>query len=55
MSDWTPFWRIVVYFALSAYFGLAFVIAIGGFFDVRKMFRRLREAHGETGDPSNPD
>ena len=49
MSGWVIFWHVVIWAALSAYFGLAVVIAIGGFFDVRKMFRRLNEAHVREG------
>jgi len=56
MSSGASFWYWVIVVALCTYFGLAVVIAIGGFFDVKKMFRRLREAHaqqdkeGHTGD-----
>ena len=39
------FWKWVIIVSLSAYFGLSIVIAIGGYFDVRKMFRRLNEMH----------
>lgn len=45
MSGWAAFWLWVIILALVTYFGLAIVIAIGGFFDVRKMFRRLNELH----------
>ena len=44
MSDWPSFWKIVVYVALASYFGLAIVITIGGFYDVKRMFRRLDQA-----------
>ncbi|NLX24058.1 MAG: hypothetical protein GXY55_20605 [Phycisphaerae bacterium] len=43
MSAWGIFWCIVLILALVSYFGLAVVISIGGFFDVKKMFRRLSE------------
>ena len=39
------FWCIVMIVAMVTYFGLAFVITIGGFFDLKKMFSRLNEAH----------
>ena len=42
---WEGFWHIVVVAALVSYFGLAIVIAIGGGFDVRKMFQRLSAPH----------
>ncbi len=44
MSSWPAFWHIVVWASLIAYFGLAIVITIGGFVDVRKMFSRLTES-----------
>ncbi len=43
MSGWGMVWSIVLITALVSYFGLAVVISIGGFFDVKKMFRRLTE------------
>jgi hypothetical protein len=46
-EQWVTFWKWVVITALTTYFGLALVIAVGGFFDVRKMFRRLNEAHAK--------
>lgn len=42
MTGWALVWKIVVTTALVSYFGLAFVIAVGGFNDVKKMFRRLK-------------
>jgi hypothetical protein len=45
MSQGATFWYYVICTALATYFGLAFVIAIGGFFDVKRMFRRLNESH----------
>ena len=47
MTGWATFWQWVIIVALSTYFGLGVVIAIGGFFDVKKMFRRLNELHRE--------
>lgn len=43
MSGWALFWYIVVTAAVVSYFGLAVVLTVGGFFDVKKMFRRLSE------------
>jgi hypothetical protein len=45
MTGWELFWYIVIAAAVISYFGLALVVSIGGFFDVRKMFRRLDDAH----------
>jgi len=44
-GGWQLFWYAVVVLALVSYFGLAVVIAIGGAFDVRKMFKRLSAPH----------
>lgn len=63
MSGWPLFWYIVLATAICCYFGLACVITIGGFFDLKKMFRRLNEArtsegsHEQTSDttPSESD
>jgi hypothetical protein len=44
-SGWQTFWFLVTALALVSYFGLSVVIAIGGAFDVRKMFQRLSAAH----------
>jgi hypothetical protein len=45
MGTWETIWKVIVWVALTSYFGLAFVIAVGGFFDVRKMFQRLNAQH----------
>ena len=45
--NWELFWTWVVWSAIGIYFGLGLAITIGGFFDVKKMFRRLDAAHHE--------
>ncbi len=45
MTGWALFWYIVIAAAVVSYFGLALVVSIGAFFDVKKMFRRLDDAH----------
>ncbi|MBP7933308.1 MAG: hypothetical protein KA354_01555 [Phycisphaerae bacterium] len=44
MSGWLDCWKTVLYLAIVSYFGLAIVVSIGGFFDVKRMFKRLGEA-----------
>lgn len=44
-GSWQTFWHVIIALALISYFGLALVIAVGGAFDVRKMFRRLSAPH----------
>jgi len=48
MSGWALLWYWVVIVAIYAYFALAIVLAIGGFFDVKTMFRRLAAAALQT-------
>ena len=43
-GGWQIFWLVVITLAIVSYFGLSIVIAIGGAFDVRKMFQRLSAA-----------
>lgn len=55
MSGWADFWKIVASVAIASYFGLAIVISIGGFFDVKRMFRLLGQARDRPGDgPRSP-
>jgi len=42
----TEFWIYVMYAAVCMYFGLGVIIAIGGWFDVWKMLRRLSAENG---------
>lgn len=44
-TGWETFWYVVICTAITAYFGLGVILVVGGFFDVRKMFRRLEDAH----------
>lgn len=51
MTGWALMWYIVVSAAVISYFGLAVVLTIGGFFDVKKMFRRLSENESAASQP----
>ena len=48
MSGWALLWYWVIVVAIFSYFTLAVVLAIGGFFDVKTMFRRLAAAALQT-------
>ena len=39
--SWQNFWVFIMLAAVAGYFGMAVVIAIGGWFDIWKMLRRL--------------
>ncbi len=43
MTGWALFWYYVIVAAVVSYFSLAAVVAVGGFFDLGTMFRRLDE------------
>jgi len=38
---WLGFWTVLLVFALGLFAVLAVVVAIGGFFDIRRMLRTL--------------
>ena len=45
MSGWAQFWAWFLGFGLVLFFGLAVVVTIGGFFDIRALFKTIREQH----------
>ena len=45
MSFWIGFWTIVLVVALVTFTGLAVVVSIGGFFDLKRLFRKIVESH----------
>ena len=53
MSFWEIFWQVVLLVSLIAFAGLAVVVAIGGFGDIRSMLRNIDTRHEST--PSKSD
>lgn len=54
MRLWIDFWTFFFFASLAVFAGLAVVVSIGGFFNIRSLFRSLRtqaEAR-EQGEPS---
>lgn len=50
---WIYFWVLLLIAAMLLFGGLAVAVTIGGLFDVRALFRSIREQHEEeqgTGD-----
>ncbi len=41
--SWMLLWKIVLLSSISCFAIMAVLVTIGGAFDVRKLFRRLRE------------
>ena len=48
-NPWTLFWTILLGLTLLAYTALAIHVTIGGYHDIKSMFRKLRERN-EDGD-----
>lgn len=56
MSDpWIIFWIGLLGLTIMAYTVLAVVVTIGGFRDIRAMFRRLRGTDGDGTDSDRGD
>jgi len=45
MTYWSGFWAWFLLFGLAVFLGLAVVVTVGGYFDIRAMFKRIREQH----------
>ncbi|MFQ5805388.1 MAG: hypothetical protein ACE5I3_02930 [Phycisphaerae bacterium] len=50
MAFWPQFWMWFLLFGLVIFLGLAIAVSVGGLFDVRAMFKRIREQHDRQGD-----
>ena len=47
MSFWIDFWTYVLIVAVAVFAGLAVVVSIGGFFDIKRLFRSIDAQHAE--------
>jgi hypothetical protein len=52
MEFWIDFWTVVLVGAIGLFALLAVVVTIGGFFDLRRMFRTMAESR--DGDAEIP-
>lgn len=50
MEFWETFWAVTLAVSLSIFALLGVVVGIGGFFDVRAIFRNLDKQHAESPD-----
>jgi hypothetical protein len=50
MEFWMDFWTVVLVGAIGLFALLAVIVTIGGFFDLRRMFRTMAESGQETAD-----
>ena len=50
MNFWTSFWTAFFVVSLVLFAGLAVVVTIGGFFNIRSLFKSLSERRGQEED-----
>ncbi len=53
MSFWEIFWQVILLVSVVAFAGLAVVVAIGGFGDIRSMLRNIDKRHETTDSESD--
>ena len=55
MIFWQILWAAVLVGGLALFAGLAIVVSIGGFFDIRSLFKSIEEQRAkETNDDQKP-
>lgn len=54
IEQWMMVWKVVLIGGISLFALLAIIVIIGGFFDIRRLFRMLRaqQADGQDAKPS---
>ena len=50
-NGWLTLWTAVLWSALTLFACLAVAVTIGGFRDIRKMLRQIRQQHRESRTP----
>jgi hypothetical protein len=50
MNFWIDFWTVFFFASLAVFAGVAIVVSIGGFFDVRSLFKSLSSGPDEQTD-----
>ena len=49
MQFWIDFWTFFFFVSLAFFAGLVVIVGIGGFFNLRSLFKGLREPHDPQG------
>ncbi len=44
MDFWINFWTFLLFASIAVFVVLAVVVAVGGFFDIRSLFKSLKES-----------
>jgi hypothetical protein len=47
MRFWAPFWTWTLVLSLTAFAGIALVVAVGGLRDIHSMLKTLKEQHDQ--------
>jgi len=55
MDFWISLWKIFFFASLFAFAGLAVVVSIGGFFNIRSLFKSLSDRSGQDDNPDPKD
>ena len=45
--DWVKIWTFFFFLSLGIFTALAVIVTVGGFFDIRSLFKDLSEAKGQ--------
>lgn len=48
METWALIWKIVFIGGVSLFFGMAIWVTIGGYKDIKKLFKKIDESHRES-------
>ena len=54
MNGWMMFWGLLLAIVLLVFAGLTVVVAIGGLFDIRALFRTIDAQHREAQEEEVP-
>ena len=55
MNFWIDFWTIFFFASLAVFAGLAVVVSIGGFFNIRSLFKSLTDRAGHDDNSGQED
>ncbi|MCK5271361.1 MAG: hypothetical protein KAJ52_02245 [Sedimentisphaerales bacterium] len=54
MDFWIKFWSVFFFISLAAFTALAVSVTIGGYFNIRSMFRQLSSQHKQQAENPEP-
>ena len=54
-SAWLTLWTAILVVTLSVFAVLTVVVAVGGYFDVKELFRSIDQRHAESRDETSSE